>query len=94
MTLTVFETDREDALRDDFTLDAGYDYVDEDEWDERDVAWNDDEDPGSAGDEEQAETKDESAAYLEFLNEEVSLKRTPTNGVLSRGKPGSIFGIH
>lgn len=68
-----WKTDREDALRDDFTLDAGYDYVDEDEWDERDVAWNGDEEAGSAGDDESPETKDESAAYLEFLNEEVSL---------------------
>lgn len=66
--------DREDALRDDFTLDAGYDYVDEDEWDERDVAWNGDEEAGSAGDDESPETKDESAAYLEFLNEEVSFQ--------------------
>ncbi|KAL6871383.1 armadillo-type protein [Trichoderma novae-zelandiae] len=69
-TLPSAMRNREDALRDDFTLDASYDYVDEDEWDERDVAWNDDEDQGSAGDEEAPETKDESAAYLEFLNEE------------------------
>lgn len=64
--------DREDALRDDFTLDAGYDYADDDEWDERDVAWNEEEETASAGDDESPETKDESAAYLEFLNEEVS----------------------
>ncbi|PNP49445.1 hypothetical protein THARTR1_09767 [Trichoderma harzianum] len=69
-TLPSAMRNREDALRDDFTLDAGYDYVDEDEWDERDVAWNGDEEVGSAGDEESPETKDESAAYLEFLNEE------------------------
>lgn len=86
-TLTACKTDREDALRDDFTLDAGYDYVDEDEWDERDVAWNDDEDPGSAGDEEPAETKDESAAYLEFLNEEVSFKGRQQTLSLAEAKP-------
>ncbi|UKZ74242.1 hypothetical protein TrVFT333_001904 [Trichoderma virens FT-333] len=69
-TLPSAMRNREDALRDDFTLDAGYEYADEDEWDERDVAWNGDEEAGSAGDDESPETKDESAAYLEFLNEE------------------------
>ncbi|UKZ84656.1 uncharacterized protein TrAFT101_000554 [Trichoderma asperellum] len=69
-TLPLAMKNREDALRDDFTLDAGYDYADDDEWDERDVAWNEEEETASAGDDESPETKDESAAYLEFLNEE------------------------
>lgn len=47
------------------------------------MAWNGDEEVGSAGDDESPETKDESAAYLEFLNEEVSL--FPTH--LSRTPP-------
>lgn len=38
------------------------------------MAWNGDEEAGSAGDDESPETKDESAAYLEFLNEEVSFQ--------------------
>ncbi|KAK5998970.1 putative importin [Cladobotryum mycophilum] len=60
---------REDALRDDFTLDANYEYADEDEWDERDTEWNAAEEEAVA-EEETNETKDESTAYLEFLNEE------------------------
>jgi hypothetical protein len=60
--------DREEALRDDIHLESSYDYGEDDEWDDDDVNWNaDEEDPST----ETPETKDESTAYLNFLNEEV-----------------------
>lgn len=60
--------DREEALRDDIHLESSYDYGEEDEWDDDEVNWNaDEEDPST----ETPETKDESTAYLNFLNEEV-----------------------
>lgn len=61
-------TDREDALRDDFQLDSTYDYGEDDEWDEEDANWNGEEEVTQG---ETAEVKDESKAYLEFLNDEV-----------------------
>ncbi|KAI0600738.1 importin-beta domain-containing protein [Biscogniauxia sp. FL1348] len=58
---------REEALKDDFTFDANnYDYEDEDEWGDDDANWNAEEGP----EEEQSDARDESTAYLEFLNEE------------------------
>ena len=69
--LTSFKA-REAALKDDFTLDnSNYGYDDEDDdWGEDEANWTaEDEAEG----EEAADVKDESTAYLEFLNEEVSL---------------------
>lgn len=63
--------DREEALRDDIHLESSYDYGEDDEWDDDDANWNvDEEDPST----EAPETKDESTAYLNFLNEEVCCK--------------------
>ncbi|KAF3015810.1 hypothetical protein E8E14_000642 [Neopestalotiopsis sp. 37M] len=60
---------RDDALKDDYTYDAGsYDYDDEDEWAEEDSNWQTEEKP----EEEPQEGRDESTAYLEFLNEEAA----------------------
>jgi importin-7 len=61
--------DREEALKDDFQLDVNsYEYDDEEEWNDDEATW-------AAGEteeqEEVADIKDESTAYLEFLNEEV-----------------------
>ncbi len=59
--------DREEATKDgDFTLNEDDDEDDEQEEWEGDVAWTND------ADEVEGDVKDESAAYLEFLNEEVS----------------------
>ena len=60
-------SDREEATKeDDFTLNEDYDDQDDEqeEWD-RDIAWTND------GDDGEGDVKDESAAYLEFLEEEV-----------------------
>lgn len=55
-------------MKDDYALDANYAYDEDEEWGDDEADW--------AGDEEQEEeatdAKDESSAYLEFLNEEVS----------------------
>ena len=62
--------DREEALKDDFQFDSGtYGYDEsEEEWDDDAANWT-----GAEDEEEQSgEAKDESTAYLEFLNEEVS----------------------
>lgn len=67
MILTV-TPDREEALKDDYQFDSGnYGFDDEeDEWDE---------DEGAEGlEQENGETKDESTAYLEFLNDEVGIE--------------------
>lgn len=65
------QADREEALKDDFQFDSGtYGYDEsEDEWDDEDANWT------GAEDEEEptGDAKDESTAYLEFLNEEVSM---------------------
>lgn len=59
--------DREEALKDDYPLEGEYDDDDEeDEWAGDDTTWNGEET------EEEPDVKDESSAYLEFLNEEVS----------------------
>ncbi|KAI8675426.1 hypothetical protein NCS57_00443700 [Fusarium keratoplasticum] len=66
-TLPAAQKNREEALRDDIHLESSYDYGEEDEWDDDDANWNaDEEDPST----ETPETKDESTAYLNFLNEE------------------------
>ena len=56
-------------MKDDYGLDATYSYDEEEEWGDDEAAW-------AAEDEledEPADAKDESSAYLEFLNEEVGL---------------------
>ncbi|KAK4188938.1 nonsense-mediated mRNA decay protein 5 [Podospora australis] len=67
-TLPAAMKNREEALKDDFTFDsANYGYDDEEEeWDEDGAQWEEGE--GVEGDE--GEGKDESTAYLDFLNEE------------------------
>ncbi|KAL2256227.1 hypothetical protein VTK26DRAFT_1966 [Humicola hyalothermophila] len=74
-TLPEAMRNREEALKDDFQFDSGtygYDESD-DEWDDEDANWT-----GAENEEEPTgETKDESTAYLEFLNEEAQkLKAT------------------
>ncbi|KXJ90565.1 importin-7 [Microdochium bolleyi] len=71
---TLFKTlpsamkNREEALKDDFSYDpSSYDYEDEDEWDGDEANW-----AAEEGTEEPAEGRDESTAYLEFLNEEAA----------------------
>jgi formylglycine-generating enzyme required for sulfatase activity len=61
--------DREEALKDDYPLEgSAYDDEDEeDEWAGDDTAWNDETEV-----EEESDARDESSAYLEFLNEEAS----------------------
>lgn len=75
--------DREDALRDDFHLETTYDYGEEDEWDENEANWNADEE--ETNEEEALESKDESKAYLEFLNDEVCRDLRATTRQLSMG---------
>lgn len=58
-------------MRDDFHLETTYDYGDEDEWDDNEANWNGDEEEEEAKADEALESKDESKAYLEFLNDEV-----------------------
>jgi importin-7 len=68
-TLPSAMKNREEALKDDFTFEAGsYDYEDEDEWAEDDTNWQAEEEP----EQETADARDESTAYLEFLNEEAA----------------------
>ncbi|KAF9872205.1 nonsense-mediated mrna decay protein [Colletotrichum karsti] len=67
-TLPAAMKNREEALRDDYHLEAGnYDYGEEDEWAEDEANWNVEDEPEE---EEPTEARDESTAYLEFLNEE------------------------
>jgi importin-7 len=62
--------DRDEALRDDFHLESTYDYGEEDEWDDDEANWNAEEEEETG---ETNESKDESTAYLNFLNEEVRI---------------------
>lgn len=62
--------EREAALHDDFRLERTYDYEDDDEWDDDAEQWTAEEEANAT--EVVADAKDESTAYLEFLNEEVS----------------------
>lgn len=55
-------------MKDDYNLDANYSYEDEDEWGDDEAAWTAEEEQ----EEEATDAKDESSAYLEFLNEEAS----------------------
>jgi hypothetical protein len=64
VALTQLSLDREEAKKEDnFDFSNEYDEEEEEEW-EGDNDWNNDAD-------EAEDVKDESAAYLEFLNEEV-----------------------
>lgn len=63
--------DREDAMKDDYGLDANYSYDEEEEWGDDEAAWTAEEEQ----EEEPTDAKDESTAYLEFLNEEASIPR-------------------
>lgn len=57
---------REEALKDDFEFDPNsYDVEDDEEWDEEDSTWT-----AEGPEEEQSDGRDESTAYLDFLNEE------------------------
>ncbi|OTB03929.1 hypothetical protein M426DRAFT_167601 [Hypoxylon sp. CI-4A] len=68
-TLPTALRNREQALKEDFTYESNnYDYEDDDEWADDDTNWNAEE-GGEAG---QGEARDESTAYLEFLNEEAA----------------------
>jgi importin-7 len=59
-------------LRADFHFDSTYDYGEDEEWADEEANWTGDE--GAAEPQEGGgQLKDESAAYLEFLNDEVSL---------------------
>ncbi|CAL3973064.1 unnamed protein product [Diplocarpon coronariae] len=58
---------REEALKDDYPLNGdAYENEEEDEWAGDDNAWDDENEGGH----DEGEAKDESTAYLEFLNEE------------------------
>jgi hypothetical protein len=67
--------ERDEVLKDDFPLDQGayddYEEEEEEQWAGDDNQWNEDNEQ-----EEESEVKDESTAYLEFLNEEVCNSRT------------------
>lgn len=57
---------REEALKDDFTFDpSNYDVEDDEEWGDEDTNWTAD-----GPEDEPTDGRDESTAYLEFLNEE------------------------
>jgi hypothetical protein len=80
-TNTLFFLDREEALKDDYQYDPGaYDYGGDDDWADEDASWGEDgtqsaEAPQPGQEAEPAtEGRDESSAYLDFLNEEVSEK--------------------
>ncbi|CAJ2503522.1 Uu.00g109160.m01.CDS01 [Anthostomella pinea] len=58
---------RQEALKEDYTFDSGnYEYDDDDEWGDDEANWNAEDAP----EEEPTDARDESTAYLEFLNEE------------------------
>lgn len=76
------QADREEALKDDFQFDSGtYGYDEsEEEWDDDAANWT-----GAEEEEDQSgEAKDESTAYLEFLNEEVSMRLPLGNNPVAR----------
>ena len=75
-----FVEDREEALKDDFPLEgSAYDDEDEeDEWAGDDTAWNDETEV-----EDEVDGRDESSAYLEFLNEEASKNIIDLNHLLT-----------
>lgn len=55
-------------MKDDYGLDANYSYDEDEEWGDDEAAWAAEEEQ----EEESTDAKDESSAYLEFLNEEAS----------------------
>ncbi|EKD12477.1 uncharacterized protein L3040_008197 [Drepanopeziza brunnea f. sp. 'multigermtubi'] len=66
-TLPAATKNREEALKDDYPVDGdAFDDDEEDEWAGDNNSWDDENDAGA----EEGEVKDESTAYLEFLNEE------------------------
>lgn len=69
-TLPAAQRNRDEALRDDapYTEDGTYNDDDEDEWAGDDNAWTEEVDEKD----DDSEGKDESSAYLEFLNEEAA----------------------
>lgn len=70
-TLPAATRHREDALKEDYPLDGGSAYdddEDDDDWAGDDNAWAEEGENDDGGEED---AKDESTAYLEFLNEEV-----------------------
>lgn len=69
-TLPTAVKNREEALKDDYPL-AGSAYDDDEEDDEAEWAGDDTAWTEEAENEEEVDAKDESTAYLEFLNEEV-----------------------
>jgi hypothetical protein len=81
-------TDRDEALRDDFHLESTYDYGEEDEWDDDEANWNAEEEEETG---ETSESKDESTAYLNFLNEEVcTILRSDYDITLMKQRPRSL----
>lgn len=55
-------------MKDDYGADGSYTYDDDEEWNDDEADWAEHEDQ----EEEATDAKDESSAYLEFLNEEAS----------------------
>lgn len=72
-------------MKDDYGLDANYSYDDEEEWGDDEAAWAAEEEQ----EEEPTDAKDESTAYLEFLNEEASLGCMSDVGVLANDMTGT-----
>ena len=77
--------EREEATKDgDFTLNEDDEVEEEEEW-EGDADWAND------GDDVEEDVKDESAAYLEFLSEEVSRGRSQKASIAkSSNRPKSL----
>ncbi|KAK4194229.1 armadillo-type protein [Triangularia verruculosa] len=65
-TLPTAMKNREDALKDDFHLDSSTYYDEDEDWDDDGAQWEE----GEGVEGEHSEGKDESTAYLDFLNEE------------------------
>lgn len=69
-TLPYAIKNREEALRDDWALNPTYDYDDDEDWDDE-TKWEG-ETEETAGQDDNADAKSGSAAYIEFLNDEAS----------------------
>lgn len=72
-------------MKDDYGLDANYSYEDDDEWGDDEAAWTAEEEQ----EDEAADAKDESSAYLEFLNEEASSLNLLAFGLLANACIGT-----
>lgn len=72
-------------MKDDYGLDANYAYDDEEEWGDDEAAWAAEDEQ----EEEPTDAKDESTAYLEFLNEEASLPRDGDARLLANSMTGT-----